>query len=205
LFTCLRAFPLPWALAYCLSPPPDHPPRPNEPPQRLPLAPSSPEFFLEVVRRTGRLAALWQSVGFCHGVLNTDNMSIVGLTIDYGPYAFMDRFDPGFTCNGSGERARFCVPKLGIPCAPAAPSHVPPLPLPPRTHNPADNDSRYSYEKQPEMCKWNCGKLGEVLAPLLGTDWDWRAAVAAHFDAAFEGEYNTRMAHKVSTRKPTCR
>ncbi len=61
-----------------------------------------PEFFLEVTRRTARLVAQWQAVGFCHGVLNTDNMSIIGVTIDYGPYAFMDRFDPGFTCNGSG-------------------------------------------------------------------------------------------------------
>ncbi len=42
--------------------------------------------------RTAKLVALWQSVGFCHGVLNTDNMSILGLTIDYGPFGFMDRF-----------------------------------------------------------------------------------------------------------------
>lgn len=43
--------------------------------------------------RTARLVAQWQSVGFCHGVLNTDNMSILGLTLDYGPYGFMDRLD----------------------------------------------------------------------------------------------------------------
>ena len=42
--------------------------------------------------RTARLVAQWQCVGFCHGVLNTDNMSILGLTIDYGPYGFMDRY-----------------------------------------------------------------------------------------------------------------
>lgn len=41
--------------------------------------------------RTARLVAQWQCVGFCHGVLNTDNMSILGLTLDYGPYGFMDR------------------------------------------------------------------------------------------------------------------
>lgn len=41
--------------------------------------------------RTARVVAQWQCVGFCHGVLNTDNMSILGLTLDYGPYGFMDR------------------------------------------------------------------------------------------------------------------
>lgn len=59
-------------------------------------------FFEEIVRRTASLVAQWQCVGWCHGVLNTDNMSIVGVTIDYGPYGFMDRYDPGFICNGSG-------------------------------------------------------------------------------------------------------
>ena len=47
---------------------------------------------LQVTRRTARLVAEWQCVGFCHGVLNTDNMSIVGLTIDYGPFGFLDRW-----------------------------------------------------------------------------------------------------------------
>lgn len=42
------------------------------------------DFFREVVRRTAALVAAWQCVGFCHGVLNTDNMSIIGLTLDYG-------------------------------------------------------------------------------------------------------------------------
>ena len=60
-------------------------------------------FFEEIVKRTASLVAQWQCVGWCHGVLNTDNMSIVGVTIDYGPYGFMDRYDPGFICNGSGK------------------------------------------------------------------------------------------------------
>src|SRR3546814_6446367 len=47
----------------------------------------------EVVERTARLIAQWQAVGFCHGVMNTDNMSILGLTLDYGPYGFLDAFD----------------------------------------------------------------------------------------------------------------
>ncbi|XP_042603367.1 selenoprotein O2 isoform X2 [Cyprinus carpio] len=64
-------------------------------------------FFREVTMRTAKLVALWQSVGFCHGVLNTDNMSILGLTIDYGPFAFMDRFDPEFVSNASDKKGRY--------------------------------------------------------------------------------------------------
>ncbi|MGD1907983.1 MAG: YdiU family protein [Leptolyngbyaceae cyanobacterium] len=54
-------------------------------------------FYVELVERVAQLAAQWMSVGFCHGVLNTDNMSITGESFDYGPYAFMDRYDPNFT------------------------------------------------------------------------------------------------------------
>uniref|UniRef100_A0A3Q1H787 Selenoprotein O n=1 Tax=Anabas testudineus TaxID=64144 RepID=A0A3Q1H787_ANATE len=64
-------------------------------------------FFREVMTRTAKLVAQWQCVGFCHGVLNTDNMSIVGLTLDYGPFGFMDRFDPDFICNASDKRGRY--------------------------------------------------------------------------------------------------
>jgi uncharacterized protein YdiU (UPF0061 family) len=56
-------------------------------------------FFREVARRTARLIAHWQAVGFVHGVMNTDNMSILGLTIDYGPYGWLEDFDPGWTPN----------------------------------------------------------------------------------------------------------
>ncbi|WIA41728.1 hypothetical protein OEZ86_009071 [Tetradesmus obliquus] len=66
-------------------------------------------WLREVVERTGRLAGLWQGLGFVHGVLNTDNMSILGLTIDYGPYGFMDSFDPGFTPNMTDfQGRRYC-------------------------------------------------------------------------------------------------
>lgn len=54
-----------------------------------------------VVSVPARLVAQWQAVGFCHGVLNTDNMSIIGDTIDYGPFGFMEIYDPHFICNGS--------------------------------------------------------------------------------------------------------
>eukprot|EP01006_Ploeotia_vitrea_P010254 TRINITY_DN2659_c0_g1_i1.p1 TRINITY_DN2659_c0_g1~~TRINITY_DN2659_c0_g1_i1.p1 ORF type:complete len:634 (+),score=89.08 TRINITY_DN2659_c0_g1_i1:12-1913(+) len=65
------------------------------------------EFFTEIVRRTAYLVAQWQRVGFCHGVLNTDNMSIVGLTIDYGPFGFMEIFNNDFICNSSDNSGRY--------------------------------------------------------------------------------------------------
>lgn len=65
------------------------------------------EVFKEVVRRTAYLAARWQCVGFVHGVLNTDNMSLMGLTIDYGPFGFMEHFDPQYVPNGSDTSARY--------------------------------------------------------------------------------------------------
>ena len=65
------------------------------------------EFFREVVLSTALLVSHWQTVGFCHGVLNTDNMSILGLTIDYGPFGFMDHYNPDFICNGSDDGGRY--------------------------------------------------------------------------------------------------
>lgn len=61
----------------------------------------------QVTLRTAALMADWQSVGFCHGVMNTDNMSILGLTIDYGPFGFLDQFDPGHICNHSDDSGRY--------------------------------------------------------------------------------------------------
>ncbi len=60
-----------------------------------------------VSERTARLMAQWQAVGFCHGVMNTDNMSILGLTIDYGPFQFLDAFVPGHVCNHSDSQGRY--------------------------------------------------------------------------------------------------
>ena len=60
-----------------------------------------------VSERTARLMAQWQAVGFCHGVMNTDNMSILGLTIDYGPFQFLDAFVPGHVCNHSDHQGRY--------------------------------------------------------------------------------------------------
>lgn len=74
-------------------------------------------FFREVVTRTARLIAQWQAVGWAHGVLNTDNMSVLGLTLDYGPFGFLDDFDPGFICNHSDFNGRYAFdqqPSIGL-------------------------------------------------------------------------------------------
>lgn len=56
-------------------------------------------WLAEVVARTARLMAMWTAAGFAHGVMNTDNFSILGLTLDYGPYGWLDRYDPETICN----------------------------------------------------------------------------------------------------------
>ncbi|MFC0352120.1 protein adenylyltransferase SelO [Undibacterium danionis] len=69
-----------------------------------------------VVNKTADLVAQWQSVGFMHGVLNTDNMSILGLTLDYGPFGFMDGYDPAHICNHSDHQGRYSYqmqPRIG--------------------------------------------------------------------------------------------
>jgi uncharacterized protein YdiU (UPF0061 family) len=68
------------------------------------------EWFAQVCERTARMVAEWMRVGFVHGVMNTDNLSILGLTIDYGPYGWIDDFDPEWTPNttdAGGRRYRF--------------------------------------------------------------------------------------------------
>ncbi|MFT7668501.1 MAG: hypothetical protein ACI8X5_001194 [Planctomycetota bacterium] len=74
--------------------------------------------FLEAVtERTARLMAMWMSVGFCHGVMNTDNFSILGDTIDYGPYAFMDDVVWDYICNCSDYNGRYTYakqPQVGL-------------------------------------------------------------------------------------------
>ena len=64
-------------------------------------------MYREVVERTAELIAWWQAYGFCHGVMNTDNMSILGLTFDYGPYAFLDDYDAHHICNHSDHEGRY--------------------------------------------------------------------------------------------------
>ncbi len=73
-------------------------------------------FYSEVVRRTATLIAQWQAAGFAHGVMNTDNMSIIGDTFDYGPYGFMDDFNWHYICNHSDHSGRYAFsqqPEIG--------------------------------------------------------------------------------------------
>lgn len=74
-------------------------------------------WFTEVVERTARLIAHWQTVGFAHGVMNTDNMSILGLTLDFGPYGFLDDYKPDYICNHSDHQGRYAFdnqPAVGL-------------------------------------------------------------------------------------------
>lgn len=75
------------------------------------------KLLQEIVERTASLIAAWQAVGFAHGVMNTDNMSILGLTLDYGPFGFMDAFNPAFICNHSDYTGRYSYqqqPTIGL-------------------------------------------------------------------------------------------
>ncbi|MDJ0649344.1 MAG: YdiU family protein [Xenococcaceae cyanobacterium MO_188.B19] len=64
-------------------------------------------FYAELVKRIAQLVAQWMAVGFCHGVLNTDNMSITGESFDYGPYAFIDTYNPYFTSAAFDRQGRY--------------------------------------------------------------------------------------------------
>jgi len=64
-------------------------------------------LLTEVTKRTARMIAHWQAVGFMHGVMNTDNMSILGVTLDYGPFGFMEAFDVDHICNHTDQGGRY--------------------------------------------------------------------------------------------------
>ncbi len=64
-------------------------------------------FLKTVTIKTAEMVAAWQTVGFCHGVMNTDNMSILGLTMDYGPFGFMDAFQVKYVCNHTDTQGRY--------------------------------------------------------------------------------------------------
>lgn len=74
-----------------------------------PIEESYSPFFQEVCVRTANLIAAWNGVGFVHGVMNTDNMSVLGLTIDYGPFCFMDIYDENWTPNTTDTRGRYSL------------------------------------------------------------------------------------------------
>lgn len=68
-------------------------------------------LFNEILRRSAKLVALWQACGFVHGVLNTDNMSIIGESFDYGPFTFMDSYESGYISNKNDDKGRYAFSK----------------------------------------------------------------------------------------------
>jgi uncharacterized protein YdiU (UPF0061 family) len=85
-------------------------------PQLVEVEDGYAKMFGEIVKRTAHMISHWQSVGFNHGVMNTDNMSAIGLTIDYGPFAFMDTFESGYICNHTDQEGRYSFdnqPRIG--------------------------------------------------------------------------------------------
>ncbi len=74
-------------------------------------------WYHEVVSRTAELMAAWTAVGFAHGVMNSDNFSILGLTLDYGPFGWLERYDPAHVCNHSDTAGRYAFdqqPAVGL-------------------------------------------------------------------------------------------
>ncbi len=118
-------------------------------------------WLAEVARRTATLMAEWMRVGFVHGVMNTDNMSVLGLTLDYGPFGMLDHFDPDFTPNTTDAGQR-----------------------------------RYRFANQPRVARWNLFKLGEALAPLLGSVEPIERALELYTDT-FESEQRRVLAAKL--------
>ena len=124
-------------------------------------------------------------------------MSIVGLTIDYGPFGFMDYYDPDFICNGSGMPL---LSLLSLSFSPPILSSHSPLFLPSfsplLTQTSSDHEGRYSFKNQPSVCKWNCQKLAEAIAPLLPLKTSMKI-LEDQFDSTFDHRYHEKMRRKV--------
>ena len=117
------------------------------------------QFYAELVKRVAEMTAQWMAAGFCHGVLNTDNMSITGESFDYGPYAFIPTYDPLFTA------AYF------------------------------DYFQRYSYGRQPTVCRWNLEMLQVPLQAVIDPS-DLTVGLAM-FDEHYQVEYRRLMLQKL--------
>lgn len=121
-------------------------------------------FYAELVKRVAELTAQWMAAGFCHGVLNTDNMSITGESFDYGPYAFIPTYDQQFTA------AYF------------------------------DYSRRYSYGKQPSVCKLNLELLQIPLEAVIYSG-DMADSLSM-FDEHYQVEYRRLMLKKLGFSDP---
>ncbi len=130
-----------------------------------------PALLREATERTARLMAQWQAVGFCHGVMNTDNMSLLGLTLDYGPYGFMEAYDPGYICNHSDPDGRYAYdqqPQIGAwNCTCLAQAKLPLM----EVDEAREALSVYGEIFSTEYMRLMCAKLGlpfeEASAPLV--------------------------------------
>ncbi|CAO3591091.1 unnamed protein product [Absidia cylindrospora] len=74
------------------------------------------QLFIKIAKRTAVMVAGWQANGFNHGVMNTDNMSILGLTLDYGPFQFLDYYDPSYVCNHSDDAGQYAFKRQPTVC-----------------------------------------------------------------------------------------
>jgi uncharacterized protein YdiU (UPF0061 family) len=143
----------------------------NHFPELLDEAKPYPALLREATQRTARLMAKWQAVGFCHGVMNTDNMSILGLTLDYGPYGFMEAYDPGYICNHSDPDGRYAYdqqPQVGAwNCTCLAQALLPLMDI----DDARDALASYGDTFAAEYMRLMCAKLGlpfeEASAPLV--------------------------------------
>ncbi|KNC98861.1 uncharacterized protein SPPG_05830 [Spizellomyces punctatus DAOM BR117] len=122
-------------------------------------------WLTEVTHRTAKTIAKWQSVGFCHGVLNTDNMSILGLTLDYGPFQFMDAYDPQYVCNHSDHTGRYAFdaqPGVGLWNVAKLASAVSPLVV-----DEENGDKSRAEDKLKEVLQSYAGKFHEEYMSLM--------------------------------------
>ena len=105
-------------------------------------------FFEAVVKKTAELIAAWQSVGFAHGVMNTDNMSILGETFDFGPFGFLENYQPDYICNHSDYQGRYSFnnqPNIGLWNCQALASALTPLISEAKLKKSLENHQSYFY------------------------------------------------------------
>jgi len=156
-----------------------------------------------VCERTGELVAAWQCFGFAHGVLNTDNMSMLGLTLDYGPFGAFSTAPPAGGSlwaggRGEGGKGRAQPPPFDIGCPPCThPLAHTPAPharsLPGRVHpgftpNLTDREGRrYAFAEQPGVCQWN---LVQLLGPRSAVACIWHGEIDYIGVGAAGGEHS---------------
>ena len=123
------------------------------------------DFLASVMDRQIELITEWLRVGFIHGVMNTDNMTISGETIDYGPCAFMDRYNPNTVFSS------------------------------------IDEGGRYAYANQPHIGQWNLARFAESILPLIDTDINKAAEIAAEiinsYNEKFQKQWLGMMRYKL--------